>query len=343
MKDDGELSRARFVLKASNRSDRPGTTESRHAREGTGFKPSATFSASDERVGSLHPLNLTAILVHYSRPELLNRCVESIRSSSGLATDVLVVDNSPAGFVSAPVGVKVIRGGPGLGYGAAINRAVELHDICDEYFLAANTDVEFHRDALRRLLDAARLEPRAGLLGPALYEESHFTRPSPVYALEFDRYLFKRTVPPEADEPHEVDYVDGAAMLIKTEVFAKIGGFDGRFFLYCEDADLSVRTRLAGFRCLRVPGAKVFHVGHGTTGKTSPLSLYHGLRSSLYFASKHSPAHARAKVFGFVLLEAFRRAAAIGRKGVAAAAAAAADFFLRRRGPEPRWIRRPQE
>jgi GT2 family glycosyltransferase len=66
---------------------------------------------------------------------------------------------------------------------------------------------------------------------------------------------------PRADyaAPAEVDAVSGAAFAIRRGLFAELGGFDERFFMYVEDTDLSLRARLAGYRCLYVPGAVVAH------------------------------------------------------------------------------------
>ena len=284
-------------------------------------------------------IKLPVILVHYRRPELLERCVETIRSSSDLAADIVVVDNSREALARTPEGTGYLRGGPELGYGGGINYAVRHCGIKEKYFLAANTDLEFHPAALIGLVEVAWRAPRAGILGPALYVDPEFNRSAPVYALDWRRYLFVRTAPPADDAPHTVDYVDGAAMLVKTEIFRAVGGLDERFFLYCEDTDLSMRIRQAGYECLRVPCAKVFHVGHASTGKISALSLYHGLRSSLYFIGRYCPKGARGKVSCFVVLEAFRRAGRIGPKRVMAALAGVADFITRRTGPEPAWIR----
>src|SRR5206468_6895299 len=67
-----------------------------------------------------------------------------------------------------------------------------------------------------------------------------------------------------------------------------IGLFDEDFFAYCEDGDLSFRGQLAGYRCLYVPGAVIYHVGSASTGgKRSPFATRLGSRNGLCLLVKN--------------------------------------------------------
>ncbi len=81
----------------------------------------------------------------------------------------------------------------------------------------------------------------------------------------------------------------GAAMLIRRDLWEKLGGFDEDFFCYCEDADLGFRARLLGERCLFVPEAVVSHVGSASLGVRSDFALYHGYRNRLWLYVKNMP------------------------------------------------------
>ena len=81
----------------------------------------------------------------------------------------------------------------------------------------------------------------------------------------------------------------GAAFVIRRDLFEQLGGFDERFFCYCEDADLGARARLLGHNCRLVPDAKVAHIGSASTGVRSDFALYHGYRNRLWLYAKTMP------------------------------------------------------
>ncbi|WP_443749107.1 glycosyltransferase family 2 protein [Asticcacaulis solisilvae] len=81
----------------------------------------------------------------------------------------------------------------------------------------------------------------------------------------------------------------GAAFVIRRDLFRQLGGFDERFFCYCEDADLGARARLLGHNCRLVPEAKVAHIGSASTGVRSDFALYHGYRNRLWLYAKTMP------------------------------------------------------
>ena len=81
----------------------------------------------------------------------------------------------------------------------------------------------------------------------------------------------------------------GAAFVIRRDLFERLGGFDERFFCYCEDADLGARARLIGHNCRLVPEAKVAHIGSASTGVRSDFALYHGYRNRIWLYAKTMP------------------------------------------------------
>ena len=79
------------------------------------------------------------------------------------------------------------------------------------------------------------------------------------------------------------------AALYRKEMLEEIGLFDEDFFLYMEDVDLAFRGRLAGWKCIYVPEAKVYHHHGGTAGFGSDLSVYYGNRNVIWYAIKDFP------------------------------------------------------
>lgn len=80
----------------------------------------------------------------------------------------------------------------------------------------------------------------------------------------------------------------GGAIYRKT-LFDKIGLFDEKFFAYLEDVDIGFRAQLAGFKCLYVPGAIVYHLDGGTSKRINNFSAYYTIRNSLYTITKNFP------------------------------------------------------
>jgi GT2 family glycosyltransferase len=93
------------------------------------------------------------------------------------------------------------------------------------------------------------------------------------------------------DEPSFVFGACAAAALYRRSLFEEIGSFDEDFFAYCEDGDLSFRAQLAGYRCLYVPHACVYHMGSASTGgKRSPTAARLGTQNGVNLLVKNLPA-----------------------------------------------------
>jgi GT2 family glycosyltransferase len=90
-----------------------------------------------------------------------------------------------------------------------------------------------------------------------------------------------------AQEPVQVDFAVGAALVVRTAVVEKVGGLDENFFFANDDLDWCLRIRRAGWPIYFLPQAEIIHYGGYTTKKFKPLLLVEGFRGGLYFARKH--------------------------------------------------------
>ena len=126
-----------------------------------------------------------------------------------------------------------------VGFGASHNRLARSASD-DELILLLNPDtIPFH-DVVVRLVAAARRRPDAGLFEAAQFPVEH--------PKQFDLAT------------GETNWCCAACLMVRATVFAQLGGFDERLFLYCEDVDLSWRAWAAGWACVYVPGARCVHV-----------------------------------------------------------------------------------
>ncbi|MEL7040633.1 MAG: glycosyltransferase family 2 protein [Pseudomonadota bacterium] len=81
----------------------------------------------------------------------------------------------------------------------------------------------------------------------------------------------------------------GASAVYDRDLFLEMGGFDERFFCYCEDVDLGLRLQLSGEKCVFLPDAIIHHKGSATSGRYSYFTMYHGFRNRTWTYLKNMP------------------------------------------------------
>jgi GT2 family glycosyltransferase len=181
--------------------------------------------------------------------------LEVLRSLSGQGVELerLIVVHNPSAageqVPAPPPGCELIRASHNLGYAAGMNLGIERLLLRPTRFLLLLThDASLRAGALRRLVEAADAAPGYGVLGPAL-----------LFAHSSEAFSFGGTASPsgglghrkerplEASPVTACDWVDGGTMLIRSDAMQAVGGFDERLWSYCEDAELCLRARRAGF------------------------------------------------------------------------------------------------
>lgn len=231
------------------------------------------------------PSTVSACIVLYHADDDVFRAVESVKNST-LPVDMYVADNSPecdtASRIKAmwPEATILTQEG-NLGFGRA-NNAVLPH-LKSRYHLLVNPDVTFEPDLISRMvawmdehLEAAVLTPRVFfpdgteqflpkkqptiryLLGGRLEKLGE-----PFRSYRRDYTLQGQTI----NEPTPVGFATGCFLLIRTELFRELGGFDDRFFLYQEDSDLSRRAMEKG-QIIYHPDMCITHAWHRENTKT---------------------------------------------------------------------------
>ncbi|MFK7739277.1 MAG: glycosyltransferase [Planctomycetota bacterium] len=173
------------------------------------------------------------------------------------------------------------NGGFAYGVNAGRQSASDLDQPPDAFFLL-NPDTYIHPGAISELCDYLVAHPEAGMVGSRLedpdgtVQHSRFRFPS--LASEFDRglnlgivsRLLRRwaTCPPLSETAHEIDWLSGAAMMIRRDLFDAVGPFDEDYFLYFEELDFARRAHAAGARSHYVPASRVVHLVGRSTGVT---------------------------------------------------------------------------
>lgn len=214
------------------------------------------------------------VIPNWNGRELLSACLKSVFLQSLPPADVVVVDNASSdGSVewirSAFPNVRLIANDRNRGFGAAVNEGILA---CKTPFVfLLNNDTEMEPDCLERLLEAAKAYPDYGSYAPKMMDffdrrvldgaGDAMGRWGAGYRIgtgEIDDGRFDRFRP--------VFGPCAGAALYRRSLFEDIGLFDEAFFAYVEDVDLNVRAASAGYRCLYVPTARVYHMGSRSGG-----------------------------------------------------------------------------
>ncbi|MBA2441854.1 MAG: glycosyltransferase family 2 protein [Rubrobacter sp.] len=253
---------------------------------------------------------ITIVIPNWNGRRLLEACLASLREQSFRDFETLVVDNgSTDGSVELVElefpEARVVTLEENRGFSAAVNRGIE--ESGSELVALLNNDTEQDPGWLAALVRAAEGHPEAGSFASKLLDAGErgvldgagdaLRRSGLPYRLghgEADRGRYDSLSP--------VFGACAAAALYRRAMLEDVGRFDEDFFAYCEDADLSFRAQLAGYRCLYVPGAVVYHVGSASSGgKRSPTAVRLGTQNGLNVLVKNLPAPLVPRLAPFIL------------------------------------------
>jgi len=213
---------------------------------------------------------------------------------------IYIVDNAREKRVEAlacELGAVYI-GAANNGYGAGHNIAIHLSiDSGVPYHLVMNSDLVFEPADLGRMVaymdantDVGALQPRiVGADGADQYTVRMLPTPFDLIVRRFapasmfrksrDRYLLKHL---DHGREHDVRYMQGSFMLMRTDVLRRVGGFDESFFMYPEDIDLTRRIARES-RAVYWPGAVVKHLHRAASYKSVRMLWVHAVNMARYF------------------------------------------------------------
>jgi len=236
---------------------------------------------------------IAVVVPNYNGGPFIAECLDALRRQTVQPAEVVVVDNAStdgsADLVrSCFADVQVISLGTNTGFAVAANRGVAA--TTSPYVVVLNSDTVPEPDWLYHLRDAPR-DDRTWAWGSVLLEVDGATIESAGDVVNLWAMASKhlKGAPADAipDTPYEVFAPPGAAPMFRRDVFAALGGYCERFFLYYEDVDLAFRARLLGFTALMVPAARVRHRlgGSGNLAR----ARYFAARNSMWVAVRNLP------------------------------------------------------
>jgi GT2 family glycosyltransferase len=208
--------------------------------------------------------------------------------------------------------IKLIQNPENGGFAKGYNDA--LKQVHSKYYLLLNSDIEVTPNWLLPLKDAMN-DPQVAGCQPKILSYSNKKQFEHAGAaggfLDRNYYPFCRgRIMDQFEEDHgqydwnmEIFWATGAALLIRSELFHEMGGFDETFFAHMEEIDLCWRLKRNGYKFMAVPQSVVYHVGGGTLPYLSPKKSFLNFRNSLFMLIKNHEGLLFPKLFYRLILD----------------------------------------
>jgi N-acetylglucosaminyl-diphospho-decaprenol L-rhamnosyltransferase len=239
------------------------------------------------------------VVVTFNGLPYIERCLDSVRGYDTVVVDHGSTDGTPE-FVRKRFPEITLLHGENRGLAAGWNRGISALS-SPRYLLILNADAWVTGGAVRQLIAFADTRPDAAVVGPQLLNPDGTLQRSvrgfpTVWRLATEYLVLRRLTfgfrPFSAaagggvdhTATQEVDWVVGAALLVRSEAVREVGLVDDDFFLFSEEVDWCYRFRRAGWKVLYYPGARVTHVGETSHGGRMVREL---ARSNLRYMAKH--------------------------------------------------------
>jgi GT2 family glycosyltransferase len=255
---------------------------------------------------------VACILVNWNGWRDTVACVESLLRSDYSNLSILVVDNGSSDdsvpqLQAAFPWLEILNAGANLGFAAGNNVGIEIalkRGAIYVWLLNNDTIVDPH--TLTALVSAAESDPSLGEIGSVLHYAHEPTRVQAWGGGKINLWTgMSRHYhgPVEADQ---LDFLTAASVLVPAAVLRQVGLLDDHYFMYWEDADLSLRIRAAGWKLGVAPNATLRHKEGGSTGqKSAAFDRYVGA-SGIRFLRKFAPIPI-VPIFILMFGRAFRR------------------------------------
>ncbi len=257
-------------------------------------------------------LDLSIIIVNWNTRQITADCLRSIQETAGsLQYEVILVDNASTDGSQAMIReqfswVKLIENQDNPGFAGANNQGMAVAQ--GRYLLLLNSDTLVKPGALQSAIEFMDAHPEAGLCGVRLlnpdgsFQASYANFPSLAAEFLTATGLGKRFVSPYYPSPRpqlneqarEIDWVAGAFMLLRHEVYVHVGGMDTTYWMYSEETDWCYRIQQYGYKLFYLPDVAVIHIGGASTRQRKPEMMVQLTKSKvLFFAKNYGVARAR--------------------------------------------------
>lgn len=244
---------------------------------------------------------LFAVVVNWNLKQDTISCVESLLAAGKIPEQIIVVDNgSTDGSVPAlraqfgPL-LTIIESPENLGFAGGCNLGIQcVLDQGANWVLLLNNDAYVAPNFLTEMENAVEKDKNLSIIGPViLYHDFpdriwYFGNRLIPGLLATYRLYRGHTYHGQFPSLVPVDFVNGCGMLVKSDVFKRIGFFDTAYFMYGEEVDFCWRARAAGFRPAVATQAKMWHKVSASSNRDKPASRYLRIRNQIRFYRTYS-------------------------------------------------------
>ncbi len=224
----------------------------------------------------------------------INRAPDTVKSivenTKKYPLKLYVIDNNStdgtADFIEKLGQAVVIKNSKNLGFGAAHN--VALTQSLGKYHVVINPDITINSDVISSMVDYFESNPDVVMAMPKILNSDGTEQKLPKERPTFKRLFLGRIsdkirekyvwADKEITEPTEICFCTGCFFLIRTDVFKKLHGFDERYFMYLEDADLALKAKSEG-KVMMLPQFKVTHAWERESSKSFKYLFIHIISS----------------------------------------------------------------
>lgn len=242
---------------------------------------------------------VSIIILNYNGKDYVEECLDSVLNQTYKNMEVIVVDNASKDgsleilrdkYMSK---IMLIENDKNLGFAEGNNVAYKKAN--GEFIALLNNDAVADNEWLYKFISAVnRCDPSFGMwASKILFYDNHKmidTLGHLIYPDGLNRGRGKGEIDTgQYNKEEEVFYPSGCAAVYRKKMLDEIGFFDPDFFAYGDDTDVGLKARLAGWRCLYVPTAVVYHRSSATAGRYSPFKAYLVERNRVWILVKYFP------------------------------------------------------
>ncbi len=254
-------------------------------------------------------MDISIIIVNYNVYKDLLVCIENLKAAlNGFMYEIIVIDNNSTdrnieNITSLFPAIKLILNKNNSGFGYANNLGMKYST--GKYILLINPDIIVSEDSVKNLYNFMENEPSAGSCGPLQSKpnagiEHYYTFFPSLYSRLMQEFRLYMTAPVmkqrffnfiddniKVGKPFKVDWIMGSCLMVRSEIYKKIGGFDEAFFLYEEETEWQYRMNNEGWSAYMIPASRVIHNHHSSASKLGTLFVnYQEFRSRIIFDTK---------------------------------------------------------
>ena len=272
---------------------------------------------------------VSVVILNWNRARDTIDCIDSLKKLviKDFSLEIIVVDNGSTDNSIDKIKKKIkniknikgelIRNEENLGFAAGNNVGIKhaLNHGAD-FVLILNNDTVVDRNLILALLNTAKKRPKAGLISPKIYFAKGFEFHKARYKksqlgkviwyaggnMNWDNVLGSNCGVDEVDKGQhgkiiETDFATGACVLMRKKAIEEVGMFDEQYFMYLEDADLSYRMKVRGWKVLYSPKGILWHKVAQSPGIGSDLNDYFITRNRLIFGMRYSSLRTRYALY----------------------------------------------